>query len=215
MKTKLTFAKMLFLLLITNYSGFSSTIILNINNGMANGDLFQLNRNVAVGDVIRFTNNLPFTITNVSGMQGMMTSISNDVDFNQDVTIPANGFFDVVLQNSNVANYTFVHFNMGQGFAYNARINLVFALYNESFFDKNEYSFSNSNPSSDFVECNFKNLQSQVNLSIYNILGKEIAFNNYENTNTIKVDVTNFKSGLYFFTYYSDNKKIMYKVLVN
>lgn len=215
MKTSFTFTKFLVLFLITTFSAYSRTIILNVNNGMPNGNLYQRNENVVVGDVIRFTNNLPFIITNVPGMQGMMTSISNNAGFNQNVTIPVNGFFEVVLQNSNAIQYTFVCFNMAQNNAYNARLNLVFPLSKVSFFDKDEYSFLNSNPTSDFVVCNFKNVHSQINLTIHNILGEEIVNKRYENVNEITLDVANFNSGLYFFSYFLDNKKIIYKVIVD
>ena len=70
------------------------------------------------------------------------------------------------------------------------------------------------NPSSDIVTIDFEQTIDFLEISIYDIAGKVVLFEEYENTNTAKLNISDLKGGVYFIKIDNENIEKYLKLIV-
>lgn len=168
MQTKLLFQwTMIIFFMALSPKSFGRTIVLNINNANSDGSLYQISENVVIGDKIRFTNNLPYTISPQN------SSFINDGVSSIPVNIPPGGYHEIELTSAAKDQFTFVHMLMAQNKYYNSRINLTFqgALGVEDTLNKTKSKTRVfPNPCSDVL--NITSTENISGLDLYDATGK-------------------------------------------
>ncbi len=200
-------------LLMFSQVTFSRIIVFNINNGSSTGNLYQRTENVVVGDIIRFTNNLPYTITNTNGVMDCMLVPS--IGQTQYKTIAPNAYVEIPIIDQSITNYTFIHDHFQQNKYYNNRLNLTFPLGTETFFDNNDFSFSSSNPVQDELKIIFKASKENVELNLFDMTGAKVFTQRVAQTDQAVMDLRGLSAGVYFLQIDVDNKKNVKRLLKN
>ena len=80
--------------------------------------------------------------------------------------------------------------------------------------DHENYTFSiYPNPSSDFVKITFPQLNETANIQVFDMLGKMKFFDTSDDLNNYKLDLSNFRSGVYLVTISTKNIRVSNKFI--
>jgi hypothetical protein len=191
--------------LLSNYTFSQQIIVVNLNNGIVDGSLFQINANVNIGDVIRFTNNLPYSLTNGAGVS---TFIDADPGGNVGpFMIPAGQFHQITINNQTVNSYTFMHFNptVNPMRSFNVRLNLTYSL---GLNNINQVSnlIVYPNPVTTFLNIK-QDLLNNVSYKIASITGQVVQTGEVNNSEK-QINVSSLSDGIYFLQIFDNNKSL-------
>lgn len=72
-----------------------------------------------------------------------------------------------------------------------------------------------SNPANTYLDIQLANPTSNLNISIYDLIGKKVVIPNFGNTDKLTIDIKSLRSGLYLITLETDNSKTTKRFIKN
>lgn len=147
------------------------------------------------GDIVRWTWTSPsHTVENVIG--------SSAESFNSGVLVPVGSTFSHTFTVLGTNDYFCrIHGAASMSGTITVMENLNVEQHNLKLFSLS------ANPVSEKLIINLPQIQNAVNLTIYDLLGKNIYNQTYNHNHTINIDVSDLSSGVYLITIESDSKK--------